>query len=245
LAGSGITFGCAPGRFCPTAEVTRGQMAAFLSRALHLSVGASGAFFDDDGNPFEADIERLAAAGITKGCALGKYCPATPVTRAEMATLLARALELPLPTSATNEGRARALFGPGAALCGPGYNAINQVAIWSSSRPADAQLIQRIADQPHSTWLGEWSGDVRQATSSVANAAALTGAVPVFVLYNIPFRDYSQYSAGGLSNADAYRTWIDGVVAGIGDNKAVVIVEPDAIALIGCLTTAQMEERYP
>ena len=34
LAASGITKGCGPTTYCPTAEVTRGQMAAFLHRAL-------------------------------------------------------------------------------------------------------------------------------------------------------------------------------------------------------------------
>jgi hypothetical protein len=33
LAGSGITQGCAPTQFCPTLNVTRDQMAAFLNRA--------------------------------------------------------------------------------------------------------------------------------------------------------------------------------------------------------------------
>jgi hypothetical protein len=33
LAAAGITTGCGPARYCPTANVTRGQMAAFLHRA--------------------------------------------------------------------------------------------------------------------------------------------------------------------------------------------------------------------
>ena len=36
LAASGITGGCNAGNFCPNNTVTRGQMAAFLSRALGL-----------------------------------------------------------------------------------------------------------------------------------------------------------------------------------------------------------------
>jgi hypothetical protein len=36
LAKSGITAGCAGGNFCPDAPLTRGQMAAFLSKALGL-----------------------------------------------------------------------------------------------------------------------------------------------------------------------------------------------------------------
>ncbi|MGD2059563.1 MAG: S-layer homology domain-containing protein, partial [Acidimicrobiia bacterium] len=62
---SGVTTGCDPAstRFCPDDQVTRGQMAAFLVRALGLPAGDTPGFSDDDGHTFEADIERLAAAG--------------------------------------------------------------------------------------------------------------------------------------------------------------------------------------
>jgi hypothetical protein len=36
LAASGITGGCGSGNFCPNQNVTRGEMAAFLARALGL-----------------------------------------------------------------------------------------------------------------------------------------------------------------------------------------------------------------
>ncbi len=103
----GITRGCASNRYCPDDLVTRGQMAAFLSRALHLSdPGVSDTFVDDDGSPFESDIERLAAAGITKGCNDDGtlFCPDDPVTRAQMAAFLVRALNL---TPATGGDRFR------------------------------------------------------------------------------------------------------------------------------------------
>ena len=46
--------------------------------------------------------------------------------------------------------------------------------------------------------------------------AAGKKTVPVLVLYNIPFRDCSQYSAGGATWVAEYKAWIDGVVGGIG-----------------------------
>jgi len=60
-------------------------------------------FVDDDGNIHEANIEAIAAAGITNGCNPpldNRYCPARAVTRAEMAAFLIRALgeESNLPT---------------------------------------------------------------------------------------------------------------------------------------------------
>ncbi len=104
IAAVGITKGCNPpanDRFCPDDPVTRGQMAAFLVRALSLPDGGPAGFGDTRGHTFEADIDRLAAAGITKGCnppANDRYCPDDPVTRAQMATFLTRGLGLtPLP----------------------------------------------------------------------------------------------------------------------------------------------------
>lgn len=96
LAASGITRGCNPpinDRFCPDDPVTRGQMAAFLTRALDLAP-APNPFLDDDGSVFEADIAALAAAGITRGCNPpdnDRFCPDDPVTRAQMAAFLHRA----------------------------------------------------------------------------------------------------------------------------------------------------------
>ncbi len=96
LAEAGITRGCNPpanDRYCPDGSVTRGEMAAFLTRALGLTERAPDPFTDDDESLFEADIERIAAAGITVGCnppANDRYCPTRPVTRGEMAAFLVR-----------------------------------------------------------------------------------------------------------------------------------------------------------
>ena len=97
LAAEGITRGCnsSGDRFCPEDSVTRGQMAAFLVRALKLSESLNNRFVDDDGSTFEDDAEKLAAAGITKGCNPPKndrFCPDRVVTRGQMAAFLVRAM---------------------------------------------------------------------------------------------------------------------------------------------------------
>jgi hypothetical protein len=107
LADTGTTRGCNPpqnDRYCPDDPVTRAQMAAFLARALELPPAGTSPFSDDDGSTFEADITRIAAAGITRGCnppANDQYCPGRIVTRAQMAAFLVRALDLPSGTPGT------------------------------------------------------------------------------------------------------------------------------------------------
>lgn len=93
LAAAGITDGCGSGRFCPDDLITRAQMARFLVRGLHLPAAATSPF-SDSGGDFQDDINRLASAGITNGCAPGLYCPHGPVTRGQMASFLTRALGL-------------------------------------------------------------------------------------------------------------------------------------------------------
>ncbi|MGA8039157.1 MAG: S-layer homology domain-containing protein, partial [Acidimicrobiia bacterium] len=104
IAAAGITQGCNPpanDRYCPDRVVTRGQMAAFLSRALHLPATTTDHFNDDNGHLFEKAINQLATAGITQGCnppANNHFCPDRDMTRGQMAAMLARAFHYPPST---------------------------------------------------------------------------------------------------------------------------------------------------
>ena len=105
IAKAGVTKGCNPpvnDRFCPNGTVNREQMAAFLARALELPATSEDFFVDDRGNIFEDDINRLAAAGITRGCNppdQDRFCPQSVVTRGQMAAMLARAFGYPASAS--------------------------------------------------------------------------------------------------------------------------------------------------
>jgi hypothetical protein len=101
IAAAGVTKGCNPpanDRYCPSGPVTRGQMAAFIRRALSLPDSPIDYFVDDGGSVFEGDINAVAAAGITRGCnppANDRFCPEGQVTREQMAAFLHRAFEYP------------------------------------------------------------------------------------------------------------------------------------------------------
>ena len=110
---------------------------------------------------------------------------------------------------------------------------------------AQASLLGKAGRQPHSTWLGEWLTPAKVTPFVAARTAAARarGAVPVFVLYAIPYRDCGSYSAGGHTDALAYRAWVDAVAAGLVGGRAVVVLEPDAVASAGCLPAAGQAER--
>ncbi|MFE2105710.1 glycoside hydrolase family 6 protein [Kitasatospora sp. NPDC059463] len=95
-------------------------------------------------------------------------------------------------------------------------------------RTAEADSLLRIAAQPSSHWLGDQAA--RDIADQVSRSAARADRTPVFVVYNIPHRDCGLYSAGGASDAAAYRSWITGLAEALGDRRAWVVLEPDAIA---------------
>lgn len=112
----------------------------------------------------------------------------------------------------------------------PGSNARRQADNWRNSRPADAKLVDVIAQQPQAMWIGEWSGNPRSAVNNIVKQIGSVDALPVLVAYNIPNRDCGSHSAGGAKNGAAYKRWIRDFAAGLAGKKSVVVLEPDALA---------------
>ncbi|MCZ9347203.1 glycoside hydrolase family 6 protein, partial [Streptomyces sp. TRM76130] len=118
----------------------------------------------------------------------------------------------------------------------PDSPAVRQGRLWRrQGRSDDAELLQRIAGQPAALWpAGEIDPAplVRRAT----RAATKAGRTVLLTAYNIPHRDCGQHSAGGAPDAAAYRRWIGRFAAAIGDARALVVLEPDAVAHVvdGC-----------
>lgn len=94
LYDQGLTSGCRVLLFCTYDSLSRGQMAAFLDRAMDLPATGTDFFTDDETSIFEASINRLAAAGITTGCGPTTFCPNASISREQMAAFLDRALKL-------------------------------------------------------------------------------------------------------------------------------------------------------
>ena len=102
-------------------------------------------------------------------------------------------------------------------------------------KAADVMAMQRT---PHAAWFsGGTPAEVRAAVHETMQQAARRHEVPVLVAYNLPYRDCSQYSAGGAADTAAYKAWIDGFAAGIGKGKAGDILEPDGLGIIPYNTT--------
>ncbi len=100
LARAGITGGCGPGSICPEKKVTRAQFAVFVTRALHGAnasppAATGNVFLDVGAGDFAAAyIEALYRDGVTSGCGGGYFCPASAISRAQIAVFLVRAFDL-------------------------------------------------------------------------------------------------------------------------------------------------------
>ncbi len=92
---AGLIGPCDADMFCTYDKVTRRQVARALARALDLPPAPTDLFSDDNGTAYEADINRVAAAGIMTRCGTRLFCPNGFVGRGVMASFFVRALGLP------------------------------------------------------------------------------------------------------------------------------------------------------
>ena len=113
----------------------------------------------------------------------------------------------------------------------PADGSLRQIAqVLRSGDRTDAALLGEMQATPQAVWLtGGTPAQVGLQVRRTAREARRQRAEPVFVLYDIPGRDCSQYSAGGALDTAAYEAWVDAVAKAVGDTHAVLIVEPDAL----------------
>ncbi len=122
----------------------------------------------------------------------------------------------------------------------PSSPAAQQAAAWRETRPQDAAEMDEIASAPQAQWFGDWNPDVAQAVNQHVSHAAAQGRWTLLVAYNLPARDCGGHSGGGTTQ---YQAWIREFARGIGDRPAAVILEPDALAGLDCLSAADQQTR--
>ncbi|MDB4978546.1 MAG: endoglucanase [Candidatus Peribacteria bacterium] len=106
----------------------------------------------------------------------------------------------------------------------------------------EQKLLQKIASQPQAFWIvgGE---DPSAQVREIVDAAEKEGRLVVLVAYNIPLRDFGEYSAGGANTKQGYKTWIRKFADAIGKRRAVVTLEPDALTQLERLPEQKQRDR--
>ena len=104
----GITTGTTPTTYSPANNVTRAQMASFLARLYKATTGTEAPITDTpfvdvlESSSAYNDIGRIYGLGITTGTTPTTYSPANNVTRAQMASFLARLYKATTGTEASS-----------------------------------------------------------------------------------------------------------------------------------------------
>ena len=134
-------------------------------------------------------------------------------------------------------GSALAAAGPTSQLYvpQPQEGARLQIAqLTAAGQKTDAALIRDLINTPQAVWLTGDASDKKteDTVKRVRQQAAGKGQIPVFVIYDITYRDCGQYSSGGAPSVAAYESYVDAIVAGLGDSRALVLVEPDSLGLV-------------
>jgi endoglucanase len=120
----------------------------------------------------------------------------------------------------------------------------SQPVYWVGEHSGDARrasIKAGIADRPLARWFNGDGADASDARAYVAGASRAR-KLPVLVFYNIPQRGCGG-GGEGASSAAAYRSWIDSLAASIGKHPAVVILEPDALPQLDCLSSSGQSTR--
>lgn len=112
----------------------------------------------------------------------------------------------------------------------------------ASHRFSDAARIEKIASQPQATWF---TGPVTTAyVRSITKTAQAEGKVPVYVMYDLPWRGCDVPDGGGAPNPRGYRHLVNVVARGLKQASVVMVVEPDALSELSCLSRGQQREYY-
>ncbi len=92
-------------------------------------------------------------------------------------------------------------------------------------------LASKIFQYPVSFWYGERNGkEMEKIDYSIQRLLRRTHPqLPILVVYNMPNRDIGQYSKGGAKTRESYLNFLKGFADGIGDNKPILIYEPDSL----------------
>lgn len=210
IAAAGITGGCtaAGDRYCPRNSVTRGQMAAFLARVLELPAAATDHFADDGGSTHEDAINRVADAGIAGGTDPNTYQPSGDVTRAQMATFLARATDLTQVSS-----------GPFTDVAGNTHegniNAIDQADITSGCNPQGTRYCpsEPVTRAQMASFLGRAFG----LTPIMPPAAPTTTVTTTTAPSNVPPNPGDVRNCGDFATWPEAQAWFDTYAPHYGD----------------------------
>ncbi|HYX37804.1 MAG TPA: glycoside hydrolase family 6 protein [Oligoflexus sp.] len=110
------------------------------------------------------------------------------------------------------------------------------------TQPREAGWLRQLAEQPTAVWFTPAETNPLAAAQRLAQSVAGTDRYAVAVIAALPKKDCARFSTPGLA-PQAYRSWLESLVQGLGETPTYWILEPEALLLTGCLTADEVKER--
>ncbi|MFG1914417.1 glycoside hydrolase family 6 protein [Micromonospora sp. NPDC048898] len=134
------------------------------------------------------------------------------------------------------------------ALSGSLYRDPSSAVIrWVAANPGDSRtavIRDKIASQPQARWFANFNpSTVQSEVSGFVGAANAAQQIPVLAVYEITNRDCGGASAGGAPDLNQYQTWVSNFARGLGNQTVIIILETDSLALLTCLSSAEINAR--
>ncbi len=174
----------------------------------------------------EIEVKKTGETIIKSATPVAPVIPAKPIVTVPKPTEVVPVVKPPVNAS-TNYLVSSRLYKPSK----PAVE--NALAATSDARAVEA--LKYILSQPNSIWLNGDGYDSDEYIKSVLVQAESQNQVPAFVLYNIPNRDCGSHSSGGTASINGYKVWIDRIAKNLNQAEAILIIEPDALAMLNCL----------
>ena len=119
------------------------------------------------------------------------------------------------------------------------------IALWHQSLSAGQKkdLVGYGASRPSGYWVGLNWDPVWSGAANVLAEMAAQDALAMLLTYSIPLRDLGHYSSGGASTDQEYHDHIHVGASVIGDQRVVMVYEPDSLPHLNGLTQTQQSGR--
>ncbi|MCG5447245.1 glycoside hydrolase family 6 protein [Micromonospora sp. NIE79] len=121
------------------------------------------------------------------------------------------------------------------------------VVRWVAANPGDSRtavIRDKIASQAQARWFANFNpSTVQSEVSGFIGAANAAQQIPVLAVYEITNRDCGGASAGGAPDLNQYQTWVSNFARGLGNQTVIIILETDSLALLTCLSSAEINAR--
>jgi hypothetical protein len=178
LADKGIIDGYPDGTFKPEQPITRAEFAKLIAKTFHYQPGNQGYFPDTTGNWAKTYISSVASHKVMNAFSDGKFKPEERLSRAQMANMLARIVQLGKPEEKYDNWQASFSDVPANNWAYQKIEIINRLELFPPSFKSEFHPEQAVT-RAESAWMIEAAGNLVISKGKITSISPDTGLVNV------------------------------------------------------------------